>query len=314
MMDLGAEICTPTKPSCLVCPLQQDCAANARGFAESLPVKAKKPARPSRYGIAFLVQTGGRRGSASPASRGRDCSAACSKFRRRPGAMPLPAKKEALRSAPVTTSWLPVAGTVVHVFTHFRLELIVYRALVPVDASFTLWAEQERCRWVQRRDLHAQALPSLMKKVIAHGLNANWAAYSAASSAIRLAETELALGFERKHVDRLQFSLGFEVPVGPAVARGFALHERAEAVDRRLLTGARERAVGAHFRAHLAARVEQLVARLHDAEFQNLAERNARLAALRAAASRWHRGRSGRTLAMRSLGGRSRSRDRARCR
>ena len=81
----------------------------------------------------------------------------------------LPAKKEALRSAPVTTAWLPVAGTVVHVFTHFRLELIVYRALVPVDASFTLWAEQERCRWVDRRDLHAQALPSLMKKVIAHG-------------------------------------------------------------------------------------------------------------------------------------------------
>ena len=66
---------------------------------------------------------------------------------------------------------LPVAGTVVHVFTHFRLELIVYRALVPVDASFTLWAEQDRCRWVHRRDLHAQALPSVMKKVIAHGLD-----------------------------------------------------------------------------------------------------------------------------------------------
>ena len=56
MMDLGAEICTPKNPSCLVCPLQQDCAANARGLAEVLPIKAKKLARPSRYGIAFLVQ------------------------------------------------------------------------------------------------------------------------------------------------------------------------------------------------------------------------------------------------------------------
>jgi len=85
----------------------------------------------------------------------------------------LPGKKEAMRSAPVTTSWLPVPGAVVHVFTHFRLELKVYRALVPIDASFTLWAEQERCRWVHRRDLHAQALPSVMKKVIAHGLAEN---------------------------------------------------------------------------------------------------------------------------------------------
>jgi A/G-specific adenine glycosylase len=56
MMDLGAEICTPKNPSCLVCPVQQDCAASARGLAESLPIKAQKLARPSRYGVAFLVQ------------------------------------------------------------------------------------------------------------------------------------------------------------------------------------------------------------------------------------------------------------------
>ena len=78
-----------------------------------------------------------------------------------------------MRSAPVKASWHAVTGTVVHVFTHFRLELIVYRALVPSDTSVTLWAEPERCRWVHRRDLHAQALPSVMKKVIAHGLADN---------------------------------------------------------------------------------------------------------------------------------------------
>ena len=170
MMDLGAEICTPKNPSCLVCPLQQDCAASARGLAEVLPVKAKKLARPSRYGIAFLVQ----REDGAVLLRQRPEAGLLGGMLEVPSTPwldALPAKKEALRSAPVTTSWLPVAGTVVHVFTHFRLELSVYRALVPVDASFTLWAEQERCRWVARRDLHAQALPSLMKKVIAHGLD-----------------------------------------------------------------------------------------------------------------------------------------------
>jgi A/G-specific adenine glycosylase len=169
LMDLGAEICTPKKPSCLVCPLQQDCAANARGLADVLPVRMQKSARPTRYGAAFLVQ----REDGAILLRKRPDAGLLGGMLEIPstpwGDAP-PAKREALRSAPVTTSWIAVAGTVVHVFTHFRLELTVYRALVPIDASFTLWAEQERCRWVRRRDLHAQALPSVMKKVIAHGL------------------------------------------------------------------------------------------------------------------------------------------------
>ncbi|RUO97296.1 A/G-specific adenine glycosylase [Hyphomicrobium sp.] len=172
MMDLGAEICTPKKPSCLVCPVQQDCAASAHNLAELLPIRAAKTARPTRQGVAFLVQ--------------REDGAVL--LRQRPEAGLLggmlevpstpwdeqqPARSEAMRSAPVKASWHAVTGTVVHVFTHFRLELIVYRALVPSDTSVTLWAEPERCRWVHRRDLHAQALPSVMKKVIAHGLADN---------------------------------------------------------------------------------------------------------------------------------------------
>ncbi|MEQ1672747.1 MAG: A/G-specific adenine glycosylase, partial [Hyphomicrobium sp.] len=42
MMDLGSEICTPKRPSCLMCPLQQDCAANAHGDADMLPLKLPK--------------------------------------------------------------------------------------------------------------------------------------------------------------------------------------------------------------------------------------------------------------------------------
>ncbi|MBN9247945.1 MAG: A/G-specific adenine glycosylase [Hyphomicrobium sp.] len=172
MMDLGAEICTPRKPSCLVCPLQQDCAASAQNLAELLPMRGTKTARPSRYGVAFLVQ----REDGAVLLRQRPEAGLLGGMLEVPSTPwgdAFPPKKEAMRGAPVTTAWLPVPGTVVHVFTHFRLELIVYRALVPIDASFTLWAEQERCRWVHRRDLHAQALPSVMKKVIAHGLADN---------------------------------------------------------------------------------------------------------------------------------------------
>ncbi len=172
MMDLGAEICTPKKPSCLVCPVQQDCAASAQNLAELLPLKAAKAARPSRFGIAFLVQ----REDGAILLRQRPEAGLLGGMLEVPSTAwgdKAPTKTEAMRSAPVTTSWLPVAGTVVHVFTHFRLEMVVYRALVSIDAGFTLWAGQEHCRWVQRRDLHAQALPSVMKKIIAHGLAGN---------------------------------------------------------------------------------------------------------------------------------------------
>ena len=170
MMDLGADICTPRKPSCLVCPLQQDCAANAHGLADTIPARAAKAARPSRYGVAFVVI----REDGAVLLRQRPEAGLLGgmlEIPSTPWTDAMPAQKEALRAAPVTTSWWPVAGRIVHVFTHFRLELAVYRAVVPIDAGFTLWAEQERCRWVKRSELDRQALPSVMRKVIALGLS-----------------------------------------------------------------------------------------------------------------------------------------------
>ena len=41
-MDLGSSICTPKKPACALCPLNDDCAARARGDQETFPRKAPK--------------------------------------------------------------------------------------------------------------------------------------------------------------------------------------------------------------------------------------------------------------------------------
>lgn len=169
MMDLGASICTPRKPSCLMCPLQQDCHAHHLGIAQSLPVKPAQVERPVRVGTAFVVL--------------REDGAVL--LRRRPeagllgGMLEVPSTdwdetvlspQQTMRSAPVSADWWPVPGFVAHVFTHFRLELAVMRAIVPVETTLMLWAHAERCSWVARRDLQAQALPSVMRKVIAHAL------------------------------------------------------------------------------------------------------------------------------------------------
>ena len=57
MMDLGATICTPRKPSCMICPLNDDCAALRLGDPERFPYKAPKT------GAAAARRRGLRRGA-----------------------------------------------------------------------------------------------------------------------------------------------------------------------------------------------------------------------------------------------------------
>src|SRR5258706_2848099 len=42
LMDLGSSICTPKKPACALCPLNEDCLSRARGEQETFPRKAPK--------------------------------------------------------------------------------------------------------------------------------------------------------------------------------------------------------------------------------------------------------------------------------
>ena len=48
LMDLGATVCTPRNPSCLVCPLQAKCRAGQAGNPQDYPVKTRKTKRSSQ--------------------------------------------------------------------------------------------------------------------------------------------------------------------------------------------------------------------------------------------------------------------------
>ena len=169
LMDLGATVCTPKRPSCLMCPLSRQCQAYAEGIQAGLPARAAKAERPPRFGAAFLAL----REDGCVLLRQRHETGLLARM------MEVPSTDwqedprvvtEALRGAPLRADWWQVPGQVVHTFTHFRLELLVYRAVTPADGALTFWADASRCRWVPRRELDREALPSLMRKVIAHGL------------------------------------------------------------------------------------------------------------------------------------------------
>ena len=170
MMDLGATICSPKKQACALCPWNEGCAAFARGDAETFPRRMPKREGALRRGAAFVV----RRADGYLLLRTRPAKGLLG------GMTEVPTtawsanfdEGEALQSAPIFShrpgvgrgiAWRRIAGVVRHVFTHFPLELSVY--VVEVAASTLAPAG---ARWAKVSELGGEALPSLMRKVVAH--------------------------------------------------------------------------------------------------------------------------------------------------
>jgi A/G-specific adenine glycosylase len=169
MMDLGALICTPRRPACGLCPLRADCRAYAEGLAETLPYREEKGERPVRRGVAFVAF----RSDGAVLLRERPLRGLLGGMLETPSSPWTTAKPNAKTTrdhAPLDADWRKVPGLVAHTFTHFHLELDVYRAAIGSDAALRPEAEPERCRWLKPRDLAGAALPSVMRKVIAHAL------------------------------------------------------------------------------------------------------------------------------------------------
>ncbi len=165
LMDLGATICTPKKPACSLCPINDRCLAFARGDQETFPRKAPKKSGELRSGAAFVVTRGDEvllRARPEKGLLGGMTEAPTSDWRAGQDAT------DALKQAPVISGiarWHRKAGVVTHVFTHFPLELVVYVADVPQRTRAPKGA-----RWVKIAALADEALPNVMRKVLAHGL------------------------------------------------------------------------------------------------------------------------------------------------
>lgn len=169
MMDLGATICTPKKPACILCPLNENCAALLEGEPELYPVKAPKKTRPVRYGAAFII--------VSPQGevylRKRPDKGLLAGMSEVPNSDWIAADETASQErieqltgterAPFAAQWQP-GGNITHIFTHFELRLSVYRANVTtVPPSNNSW-------WVAQDKLNQEALPTVMKKAISAAL------------------------------------------------------------------------------------------------------------------------------------------------
>lgn len=59
LMELGATVCTPRQPACLLCPVKKHCVAFVQGMAEQLPNLGKRAEATKRRFVAFVVEAGG---------------------------------------------------------------------------------------------------------------------------------------------------------------------------------------------------------------------------------------------------------------
>ena len=161
MMDLGAMVCTPKKPACALCPWSEPCIARKRGDQETFPRKTPKIEGKLRRGAAFVVT----RADGALLVRTRPDKGLLAQMTE----VPTTAwthdfdAADALTDAPLKAKWHRVAGVVNHVFTHFPLELVVYRARVPQPTR-----APKGTRWIAVQEIHGEALPNVMRKVIAH--------------------------------------------------------------------------------------------------------------------------------------------------
>ncbi len=166
LMDLGASICTPKKPACVLCPLNEDCLARARGDQETFPRKAPKKSGTLRRGAAFVITRG-----EELLVRSRPEKGLLGGMTEVPGSDWLAGQDDkAARGQALALNgvarWHRKAGVVTHVFTHFPLELVVYTAQVAAGTR-----APKGMRWVPIATLAGEALPNVMRKVIAHGLD-----------------------------------------------------------------------------------------------------------------------------------------------
>ncbi|WP_240002478.1 A/G-specific adenine glycosylase [Oleisolibacter albus] len=164
LFDLGATICTPKKPRCMLCPWEAGCAARAAGIQDGLPAKAEKAAKPVRRGIAFFVSAP----DGSVLLRRRAEQGLLGGMMEVPSTAwtaAMPTDGEAAGQAPLPADWRVLPGLVRHTFTHFELEIVVWSgraAAAPALAG---------CRWVAPDRLGDEALPTVMRKMVRHALN-----------------------------------------------------------------------------------------------------------------------------------------------
>ena len=161
IMDLGATVCVPRTPLCESCPLRELCQAFKQGCATQLPVARKQRKLPVRQQVALLVK-----GSDDYLLRQRPTEGFLGGLWEFPVVEVSPEQDhrqaaECLLADLGLTGELCEAGAVRHAYSHFKLDLTVFKVGIEKRASV---AEAGEYAWCSEGELKRLPLHGAHKK------------------------------------------------------------------------------------------------------------------------------------------------------
>jgi A/G-specific adenine glycosylase len=164
VMDLGATVCTPRRPDCQRCPLETFCLSRKQGRQQDLPSRRQKKPVPKVTAVALLLLREGRL-----MVRRRPLEGMLGGLWEFPDAIvpegedPAGAAGRLLQDYGLSGVAVE-AGRVRHAYSHFRLDLRLFRC----EAKETFGvAEAVESRWLDPEALAALPLHGAHKKALA---------------------------------------------------------------------------------------------------------------------------------------------------
>jgi A/G-specific adenine glycosylase len=167
LMDLGASICTPTNPHCLLCPLGDLCQSRQEGIQNALPIRATRGTRPHRDVTAGVIWDAN--GRFLITQRPLDgMLGGLWEFpggKRRPGeALPACLHREIDEELGIEIEIRDLLCTIDHTFTHFHMTLYAFECRWLSGTPHCLGCSQ--LRWVTLDGLGDFAFPVADQKII----------------------------------------------------------------------------------------------------------------------------------------------------
>ena len=154
MMEMGATMCTPKSPACLLCPVRENCKGHARGIAANLPVKPRKNAQRVEMRCVMLVFCQNR---VLTVLRKERLLGGLSVFPDAAGELSPSQMCAALSQLGVSAAYDARLGHARHVFTHLIWEMEIH-----AFAAESL-ADVPDGRWVSADELAALPMPTAVK-------------------------------------------------------------------------------------------------------------------------------------------------------
>jgi A/G-specific adenine glycosylase len=173
LMELGATICTPRSPRCLLCPWQDLCRAREQGAQESFP--SPKPGRITPHydvtaGLTLQTDTEGNEPRVLIAQRPEDAMlGGLWEFpggKREEGeSLPACLRRELKEELDITVSVEEELAVVRHAYTHFRITL--YAFICRLEAGQPTCLACKDFRWATVAEIHALPMAVTDRRIAA---------------------------------------------------------------------------------------------------------------------------------------------------